>query len=74
MEGITVSHEQLGWLRCLIVAYETEHRWAQDEDPSATREMLSQCRALANDLGEWLPPDEPRDIATLPVGDEELPY
>lgn len=70
-----MSHEQLGWLRFLIVQYEQEHDWNRDEDASATREMLSQCRSLANDLGEWLPP-EPSEEPARPheMDDAEIPY
>ena len=70
-----MSHDNLGWLRLLIVRFEQSHDWRNDEDAAATRDMLAACRTLANDLGEWLPPDEPPDVATLPVGDDsEFPY
>lgn len=45
----------------------------RDIDPSATSEMLSQCRSLANDLSEWLPP-EPREEEAPFVMDDSLPY
>ena len=69
-----MTHEQLGWLRHLIVAYEAEHLWTADEDADATRTMLSACRTLASELGEWLPPEEPRE-EVLPVADDgSMPY
>jgi hypothetical protein len=46
----TPERERLSWLTCLIVTFEREHDWTADEDPSATREMLAEVRALADDL------------------------
>lgn len=49
---MTRREEQIGWLRALVseferVAYDPQ---AEDEDPSATYEMLLECRQLADEL------------------------
>lgn len=37
---------ELDCLSCLAAAYEQEHNWENDEDPSATNELLIEVRAL----------------------------
>lgn len=66
---IAVHH--IGAIRTLCASYEAEHDWEADEDTSATREMLSECRAihdkLISDLGE--PP-----AVLYGVADPNIPF
>lgn len=63
--------ERIGWLRTLIGAYDREHDWCEDEDPSATSEMLRECRNLADELESELPAKAPRLDLAIPSRDGE---
>lgn len=41
---------RIGWLETLCAMYEQGHDWENDEDPSATREMLREVRAVHAEL------------------------
>lgn len=51
----TPERERLSWLTCLISSYKAEHDWEADEDPTASREMLREVCALADELERQLP-------------------
>lgn len=40
----------LGAIGCLIAMFKQEHDWDEDEDPSATDEMLTECESLLRGL------------------------
>lgn len=52
---------RIAWIRTLCALFETEHDWRNDADPSATWEMLGECRALAGEMADKLgpPPEAP---------------
>jgi hypothetical protein len=56
------------WLKTLCDAYGLEHDWKNDEDTSATLEMLREVRAihdqLIRDIGE--PPPAPEPVPANP--------
>ena len=49
-EEFNYEEFRLTWLKKLAEAYEAEHDWEEDEDPSATLEMLTEVKALAAEL------------------------
>ena len=67
----TPERERLSWLTILIHQYEREHDWEADEDPDATREMIREVTALANEL-ELKAAPAPPEIVT--ADDPSIPW
>lgn len=62
---------RIGWIKTLCSAYEQEHNYRLDDDPSATSEMLAECRALADEMIAALPSPEPEPVA---AADPDIPF
>lgn len=69
----TVRRERIDWLRVLVGAYLDEHDFDADDDPTATYEMLRECRDLAAELEAELPAREPQPVVN-PTGDDHIPF
>lgn len=46
MRESRIDNEKIGWLGTLIREYAADHDWKNDEDPTATSEMLTACRDI----------------------------
>ncbi len=65
--------ERIEWLKDLINAYSNEHRWSLDPDPSATHEMLANCRALYDELKRKA--EQPAvEVLEMPLYDPDVPF
>jgi hypothetical protein len=74
-----IDAERVGWFRCLIVMHEQmlEEREAdgwEDEDPSATFEMLRECRALLEQLEPMAIHEEMPEVPAAVQDDTEIPF
>ena len=70
-----ITEERCRWLGVLIAAFSEEHDWNKDEDPSATSEMLHECRMLSEVLERqyhdaWAEDALPPHVPT----DDEIPF
>lgn len=68
---------RIGWIKALASAYEAEHDWAEDEDPSATREMLAECRSVADEMLGQIDDHESRirvPIVSVAADDPDIPF
>lgn len=63
---------RIGWIKTLCSAYEQEHDWENDGDSSATHEMLTECRALADEMIAAMP--KPDETVRVLVADPDLPF
>lgn len=69
-----MNRQRIKWLRILIYAYQHEHDWDSDKDAEATREMLSECRALVDYLERRLPPDRPHEPGLASDQFDDIPF
>ena len=74
---MTPSHERIEWLACLISEFTrlyeaTQAVGEEDEDPSATWEMLAQCSALLAMLRASAQPEPLPEPPAAP--DPEMPF
>ena len=63
---------RIGLIKTLCASYEQEHDFDADEDPTATYEMLSECRAIADELLAALPTPEP--VVAPAERDPSMPF
>lgn len=63
---------RLGWLRTLISEYRKHYVAADDEDPSATDEMLTECEQLLRTMVAELPDVGP--VAAAAEQFDDIPW
>jgi hypothetical protein len=73
--SVMLSMEQIGWLDCLLGAFQEEHNWKKDVDKEATREMLDTCDLVIKRLDRELLKVSPVELPSeeFSPGEEELP-
>ena len=71
--AVSFDREELDWLGILVASYKSEHNWKDDEDPSATDEMISSCEHLLKKLRGQQEPEEPPQHYT-PSDDDSIPF
>ena len=69
-----IEVEDVEWLDILVGQFRSEHDWENDEDPTATQEMLAVCESIAFRLRMAAPPD--RRIEEMQSGavDPSIPF
>lgn len=63
---------RIGAIKTLACAYNQEHNWADDEDPSATNELIREVEAIHRDLLAKLG-ERPARLEPEPM-DPNLPF